>query len=96
MLKVCNKQAKGGSLKADDVEDIDEKYWTEQIATLSSHGLRVIALTRGTIPKDEVTQDQALGPEFVNGQRSALVDHGWSLCHHGPSPSRMCSGHQRG
>lgn len=68
MLKVCNKQAKGGSLKAEDVEDIDEKYWTEQIATLSSHGLRVIALTRGTIPKGEVTQDQGLGPEFVNGR----------------------------
>lgn len=68
MLKVCNKQAKGGSLKPEDVEDIDEKYWTEQIATLSSHGLRVIALTRGTIPKGEVTQDQGLGPEFVNGR----------------------------
>ena len=68
MLKVCSKQAKGGSLDPKDVEDIDEKYWTERIATLSSHGLRVIALTRGTVPKKEVTQDQNLGPEFVNGR----------------------------
>jgi len=68
MLKLCNRQSKGGSLDQSQYENIDVKYWTEQIATLSSHGLRVIALTRGTISEDEVKEGDQLGPEFVNGR----------------------------
>mmetsp|Transcript_19101 Transcript_19101/g.55501 ORF Transcript_19101/g.55501 Transcript_19101/m.55501 type:complete len:1061 (-) Transcript_19101:278-3460(-) len=68
MLKLCNKQSKGGSLNTDEYEDIDTRYWTEQIATLSSHGLRVIGLTRGEIPEGEVNEGDQLGPEFVNGR----------------------------
>jgi len=66
MLKICNKQCKSGSIDPSTYEDIDVAYWTEQIATLSSHGLRVIALTRGTIDESEVSEGDQLGPEFVN------------------------------
>jgi magnesium-transporting ATPase (P-type) len=49
MIKVCSHQAKAGVL--DEVEPINLAYWTEQIAILSSHGLRVIALCRGKAKK---------------------------------------------
>eukprot|EP00538_Stauroneis_constricta_P000292 CAMPEP_0119546092 /NCGR_PEP_ID=MMETSP1352-20130426/649_1 /TAXON_ID=265584 /ORGANISM="Stauroneis constricta, Strain CCMP1120" /LENGTH=1057 /DNA_ID=CAMNT_0007590755 /DNA_START=555 /DNA_END=3728 /DNA_ORIENTATION=- len=66
MVLLCDKQAKAGLLG--ETEPIDTQYWTEQIAILSSHGLRVLALLRGTLPKGEVKKGEQLGPEFVNGR----------------------------
>jgi magnesium-transporting ATPase (P-type) len=66
MVKLCNKQAVGGVIT--ETEDIDTNYWIEKIAVLSSHGLRVLALLRGSVPKDSVSEGDNLGPEFVNGR----------------------------
>ena len=68
MIPLCKYQAKNGSFKDSDLEPVDADYWIEQIAILSSHGLRVLALTRGTVPKKEITEGQQLKPEFVNGR----------------------------
>eukprot|EP00978_Attheya_sp_CCMP212_P023485 scaffold72061_cov51-Attheya_sp.AAC.1 len=69
MVPLCNKQAISGNIADDSaVEDMDARYWTEQIAVLSSHGLRVLALCRGTVPKSEVKQDQQLNRDFVDGR----------------------------
>jgi magnesium-transporting ATPase (P-type) len=64
MLALCSRQAKAGNTYEE--EPIRRNYWTEQIAILSSHGLRVLALTRAVIPKSEVTPGEQLGPEFIN------------------------------
>ena len=66
MVKLCNQQAKGGVI--DDVEPCDTNYWIEKIAILSSHGLRVLALCNGTVPKSSVEAGENLGAEFVNGR----------------------------
>ena len=66
MIPLCKYQAKGGSFKEADLEPCDKDYWIEQIAILSSHGLRVLALTRGTLEKGSVKKGEQLGPEFVN------------------------------
>lgn len=66
MVKLCNQQAKGGVLT--DLETCDTNYWLEKIAVLSSHGLRVLALCRGSISKNLVSPGDNLGPEFVNGR----------------------------
>lgn len=63
MVKLCDKQAVAG--KIGETEPIDSDFWQEQIAILSSHGLRVLALLRGTLPKGSVKQGDALKPEFV-------------------------------
>jgi len=68
MIKLCKYQAKAGILGEDNKEPIDTAYWTEKIASLSSHGLRVLALCRGAVEKSEVQQGEALKPEFVNGR----------------------------
>ena len=68
MIKLCKYQAKAGILGEDNKEPIDMSYWTEKIATLSSHGLRVLALCRGAVEKSEVQKGEALKPEFVNGR----------------------------
>jgi len=65
MIPLCKYQAKSGSFKKADLEPCDSKFWIEQIAILSSHGLRVLALTRGTVPKGSVEKGHQLGPEFV-------------------------------
>lgn len=65
MIPLCKYQAKGGSFKEADLEPCDRDYWIEQIAILSSHGLRVLALTRGTLDKESVKKGQQLGPEFI-------------------------------
>ena len=65
MIPLCKYQAKGGSFKEADLEPCDKDYWIEQIAILSSHGLRVLALTRGTLEKGAVKKGEQLGPEFV-------------------------------
>ena len=66
MVKVCSHQAKAGLLN--EKEPIDAAYWTEQIAVLSSHGLRVLALCRGTAKKSEIKKGDQLKSEFVNGR----------------------------
>jgi magnesium-transporting ATPase (P-type) len=68
MIKLCKYQFKAGVLGEENQEPINMKYWTEKIATLSSHGLRVLALCRGAIEKDEIKRGEALKPEFVNGR----------------------------
>lgn len=65
MIPLCKYQAKGGSFASDDLEPCDSDYWITQIAILSSHGLRVLALTRGTLSPGEVKEGEQLGPEFV-------------------------------
>lgn len=66
MVKLCATQAKGGVIS--DIEPCDQNYWIEKIAILSSHGLRVLALCRATVPKSSVEKGENLGPEFVNGR----------------------------
>ena len=63
MVPLCANQAKAGLIN--ETEPLDKEYWIEQIAILSSHGLRVLALLRGTVPKGSIAQGEQLGPEFV-------------------------------
>lgn len=65
LIKLCKYQAKNGSFRKSDLEPCDQQKWIEEIAVLSSHGLRVLALTRGAIEKGEVKKGDQLGPEFV-------------------------------
>jgi len=65
MVKFCADQVKSG-VTTGELEPIDEEYWLKQIAVLSSHGLRVLAMCRAYTPKDGITQGDQLGPEFVN------------------------------
>ena len=65
MVAMCSKQAKGGVLGKEYEEPIDIDYWQNQISILSSYGLRVLALTRGSVNTDEVTKGDQLKPEFV-------------------------------
>jgi len=65
MVSMCSHQAKEGKLSNDMKEPIKREYWIEQIAVLSSHGLRVLALCRGKVPKGSVKQGENLGPDFV-------------------------------
>ena len=68
MIPLCKYQAKSGKFGKDELEPCNADYWIEQIAILSSHGLRVLALTRGTLEKGQVKQGEQLKPEFVNGR----------------------------
>lgn len=63
MVKLCNKQAVAGDISK--TEPIDADFWQDQIAILSSHGLRVLALLRGTLEKGSVNEGDALKPDFV-------------------------------
>mmetsp|Transcript_784 Transcript_784/g.1418 ORF Transcript_784/g.1418 Transcript_784/m.1418 type:complete len:1065 (-) Transcript_784:41-3235(-) len=65
MIPLCKYQAKNGSFLSSDLEPCNKDYWIEQIAILSSHGLRVLALCRGSLEKGAVQQGEQLGPEFV-------------------------------
>jgi len=71
MVKLCNTQAVAGQLGK--TEPIDADFWQDQIAILSSHGLRVIALLRGTLEKGSVTAGDSLKPEFVSGKEPWLT-----------------------
>jgi len=66
MIKVCANQVKAGVLG--ETEPMNLEYWTEQIAILSSHGLRVLALCRGTVKKSELKEGDQLSASFVNGR----------------------------
>ena len=63
MLRLCSHQTKAGLIG--ETEPISKAYWRDQIAILSSHGLRVLALLRGTLPIGSVKHGDQLGPEFV-------------------------------
>jgi len=63
MVKLCNTQAVAGQIGK--TEPINAEFWQEQIAILSSHGLRVLALLRGTLKKGSVKQGDQLKPDFV-------------------------------
>lgn len=75
MVAMCKYQAKDGKLDKASEEPIQREYWIEQIAILSSHGLRVLALCRATLPKGSVKKGEQLGPEFIQekGQWLTMV-----------------------
>lgn len=66
LVMLCDQQAIGGIIS--ETEPIDTNYWIKKIDILSSHGLRVLALLRGSVSKDSVAPGDRLGPEFVNGR----------------------------
>jgi len=66
MVKMCANQAKAGVVG--ETEDLTEDYWINQIAILSSHGLRVLALCQASIPKSTVSHGENLDQSFVNGK----------------------------
>ncbi|KAL7486776.1 hypothetical protein ACHAW6_012381 [Cyclotella cf. meneghiniana] len=68
MVKLCKNQAKGGVIGEENVEEFDSNYWSEQIAILSSHGLRVLGLCRAIVDKESVKAGKQLGQDFVNGR----------------------------
>jgi magnesium-transporting ATPase (P-type) len=68
MIKYCKYQAKAGLLGESNQEPIDTAYWIEKIAVLSSHGLRCLALCRGTVSKDEISDGSQINPGFVSGK----------------------------
>jgi magnesium-transporting ATPase (P-type) len=68
LIPLCKYQAKCGSFAKEDLEPCDTNFWIEQIAVLSSHGLRVLALTRGSIPKGSVNPGDQLKPDFIQGR----------------------------
>jgi magnesium-transporting ATPase (P-type) len=68
MVTLCSRQAKAGILGDNNTEPIDMAYWMEKIAILSSHGLRVLALCRGTVSKDSIKRGDQLKADFVNGR----------------------------
>jgi len=68
MVKLCKYQAKAALAGEEHLEEINEAYWIEQIAILSSHGLRVLGLCRAYIDKSSVESGAQLGQEFVNGR----------------------------
>lgn len=64
MIKLCVDQASAGVVG--ETEPMNESYWIEQIAVLSSHGLRVLGLCRASVPRTTVEAGASLGPEFVD------------------------------
>jgi len=71
MVKLCNTQAVAGQIGK--TEPIDYDFWQEQIAVLSSHGLRVLALLRGTLDKGSVKAGDSLKPDFVRDREPWLT-----------------------
>lgn len=88
MVGLCQYQAI--ELNQERFEPIDKEYWQEQIAILSSHGLRVLALCRGSSPEGSISQGQQLKPEFVleKGEWLTLV----GLCAIIDPPRQECVG----
>ena len=66
MVKLCAYQAKGGIVG--EVEPIQNNYWIENIAILSSHGLRVLALCHAEIPLNSIKKGESLGHDFVTNR----------------------------
>ena len=89
MLAMCKNQAQSGFTAQNKVEDLDAAYWTEQIEILSSHGLRVLALTRGTVDASGIKLGQQLKPEFVNGRVPWLTMVGLCAIQDPPRPESV-------
>jgi len=70
MVKLCKNQARAG-LK-NETEPLNMNYWMNQIAILSSHGLRVLALCRATVSPSEIQGDN-LEQIFVSGKGEWLT-----------------------
>jgi len=70
MVKFCKNQARAGL--ENETEELNANYWINQIAILSSHGLRVLALCRATVSPDEIEGDN-LDAAFVNGKGGWLT-----------------------
>jgi magnesium-transporting ATPase (P-type) len=68
MIPLCKYQAKNGLFDKSNLEPVNQDFWNEQIAVLSSHGLRVLALCRGTVAAGSVNEGQQLGAGFVDDQ----------------------------
>jgi len=66
MIKLCKYQAKAGMLGEENQEPIEMDFWADKIAVLSSHGLRVLALCRGSADKSEIEKGAQLKPGFIN------------------------------
>jgi magnesium-transporting ATPase (P-type) len=73
MVKLCSKQAKAGMVGDNYAEPINMAYWMEQIAILSSHGLRVLAICRGSVSKDSIKPGDQLKAEFISGRDEAWL-----------------------
>jgi magnesium-transporting ATPase (P-type) len=73
MVQMCKYQAKEGKVGKVYEENIERDYWTNQIAILSSHGLRVLALCRGSVPKGSITEGQQLDADFVRNKGEWLT-----------------------
>ncbi|CAB9525266.1 Sodium/potassium-transporting ATPase subunit alpha [Seminavis robusta] len=73
MVALCSHQAKAGLMGVENMEPIDRDYWNNQISILSSYGLRVLALTRGTVPKSSVKAGEQLKPDFVKAKGQWLT-----------------------
>lgn len=73
LIPLCKYQANGGSFAIADLEPCDYNFWIEQIAILSSHGLRILALTRGSLPKGSVMQGDQLKASFVQDREPWLT-----------------------
>jgi len=71
LAELCSHQAKAGML--DQIEPFDKSYWTSQVASLSSGGLRVLALCRASVSKSKINPCVNLSPEFVNEQGQAWL-----------------------
>merc|ERR1719491_1873749 len=70
MVKYCKNQARAGL--ENETEALSANYWINQIAILSSHGLRVLALCRATVSPEEIEGDN-LDAAFVNGKGEWLT-----------------------
>jgi len=66
MVAICANQAKAGVVG--ETEELDADYWINQIAILSSHGLRVLGLCKANVGKGEVSQGDDLDRTFVDGR----------------------------
>jgi len=73
MLNFCKDQAKSGLVGEENKEALTREFWIQQIAILSSHGLRVLGLCRASVPKSTINKDEDLGPEFINGPEPWLT-----------------------
>ncbi len=65
MVKLCSFQARGGITSREARESCDVNYWIDQIAILSSHGLRVLALCKANVPKASIVPGEKLGADFI-------------------------------
>ena len=73
LIPLCKYQANGGNFAISDLEPCDNHFWIEQIAILSSHGLRILALTRGSLRKGSVNQGDQLTASFVQDREPWLT-----------------------